>query len=278
MNPLLQDVTLRQLEVLVAVADNDTWSDAAAVLDTTQSAVSQSMARLASILGVDLFEKRGSRRSLTKSGERVLAYARSTRTLTNELWHEVNCGSLSHGLRLGMIDAAALYLMQESLEEYRTEHPAVEVFVSVDSSERLLEALRAGDLDLAFVVGAGDEEQVAVIATEELRVYGDTSLSGAVMYEKGSRTRDLVDRGLAELGIVADVQATASNPAVLAELAKLGVGWTVIPTGVAEQSGALDPLGRVVASRELVALRRPSDTDALTSDFLAYVQTRAEGR
>lgn len=274
MNPLLHDATLRQLEVLIAVADNDTWSDAAAMLDMTQSAVSQSMARLASILGVELFEKHGSRRRLSNSGQRVLEYARTARTLTNQLWHEVNCGSLSHGLRLGMIDAAALYLLRESMEEYRLAHPEVEVFVSVDSSQRLLEALRSGDLDLAFVVGAGDEEQVAVIATEELRIYGHSDMGGAVMYEAGSRTRDLIDRGLAELGVVADVQTTASNPAVLRELAKLGVGWTVIPTGVAEQGGVLGPVGPVVATRDLVALRRQSDSDQLTSDFLEYVQER----
>ncbi len=274
MNPLLHDASLRQLEVLIAVADNDTWSDAAAMLEMTQSAVSQSMARLAGILDVDLFEKRGSRRALTKAGDRVVQYARATRTLTNELWHEVNCGSLSHGLRVGMIDAAALYLLRESMEEYRAAYPQLEIFVSVDSSQRLLDALRSGDLDVAFVVGANDQEQVAVIAAEELRIYGNSDLGGAVMYESGSRTRDLIDRGLAEAGIVADVQASASNPAVLRELAKLGAGWTVIPAGVAQQGDASGPVGPVVATRELVALRRQSDTDVLTTDFLSFVQAR----
>jgi DNA-binding transcriptional LysR family regulator len=275
MNELLKSATLRQLDVLVAIQQNDTWADAASMLAMTQSAVSQSMARLGALVGSDLFEKLGSRRALTKSGERVLDYARSVVTLSNELWHEVNCGALSHGLRIGMIDAAALYLLRDKVAAYRRDRRDVDVFVAVDVSERLLERLALGELDLVFVVGADDEGQVAVVATEELRLYGTQQDGRAVLYEPGSRTRRLIDGGLVNRGIRADVQAVANNPAVLKELARLGVGWTVLPTGVAEQGDPLSPVGPVIAERDLVAVRRPSDHDQLTSEFLAWV-TRSE--
>ena len=203
-------------------------------------------------------------------------YARSVVTLSNELWHEVNCGALSHGLRIGMIDAAALYLLRDKVAAYRRDRPDVDVFVSVDASQRLLERLALGELDLVFVVGADDEGQVAVVATEVLRIYGAQEDERAVLYEPESRTRRLIDRGLVEKGIKADVQAVADNPAVLKELARLGVGWTVLPTGVAEQGEPLTPAGSIIAERELVAVRRPSDHDQLTGEFLDWV-IRREG-
>ena len=65
--PSLPDLTIRQLEYLVAVADEPTWALAARRVGVSPSALSQGLAELERRIGVDLFESQGRRRVLRRS-------------------------------------------------------------------------------------------------------------------------------------------------------------------------------------------------------------------
>lgn len=70
------DVQLRQLEVLVAVADAGTFTDAARVLGVSQAAVSRSIAACEAALGARLLQRTTRQVSLTVTGAQILAGAR----------------------------------------------------------------------------------------------------------------------------------------------------------------------------------------------------------
>ena len=59
--PALPDLSIRQLEYLVAVADAPTWADAANAVGVSASALSQGLAELERRIGIDLFERRSGR-------------------------------------------------------------------------------------------------------------------------------------------------------------------------------------------------------------------------
>ena len=105
----LPNLTIQQLQYLVAVADSPTWATAASELGVTPSALSQGLAELERRLDFPLFQRDGRRRVLAPLGSEVLTYARGVLTQTNDLdrWlHDARSGRVSP-LRVGMIDAAA---------------------------------------------------------------------------------------------------------------------------------------------------------------------------
>ena len=105
----LPDLSIRQLEYLVAVADSTTWAAAAADVGVSPSALSQGLAELERRIGVDLFEPDGRRRVLRRSALPVLDHARQVVSLTRDLtsWSNRLRSARSGRVRLGLIDVAA---------------------------------------------------------------------------------------------------------------------------------------------------------------------------
>ncbi|MDH5373614.1 MAG: LysR family transcriptional regulator, partial [Acidimicrobiia bacterium] len=137
-------IQLRQLAYLVEVARSTSWTDAADRLGISQPALSQSMHELERRLGVQLFESVGRRRVLTAEGRQAVSYARDILNATEDLQSELHStGTALHGrLRVGMIDAASLYVLPDSIHGFRAAHPAVDLELTVASSTPLLDGLR----------------------------------------------------------------------------------------------------------------------------------------
>ena len=168
-----------------------------------------------------------------------------------------------------MIDAASLYVLPAAVRQFRDQHPNVELQLTVDRTAILLDQLRRSDLDLAFVVGPvaeaflADDFDSTELREEPLYLYGppdETSPEAGdwVLYPVGRQTRALIDEGLARRAIRPNVTLESDSPDVLRQLVALGLGWSVLPEGVAEAGP--QPLRRFsdepIAQRTLLALRR----------------------
>ncbi|MPZ99784.1 MAG: LysR family transcriptional regulator [Dehalococcoidia bacterium] len=255
---------LQQLAYLREVERAGTLTEAARRLHVSQPALSQSLTELERRLGVPLFEREGRRRVFTEAGREVATFAAEVLGRAAEL--EERLLALREGeagtLRVGMIDAASLYVLPETIRLFREEHPAVRLQLVVDTSEELLARLRAFDLDLAVVVGPVEgSEQVSEVSRESLYVYGPPQGAAPdawVLYPADSHTRALIDEGLARAGLTAEVTLESSNPEILRQMVALGLGRTVLPEAVAERGSP--PLRRLreaaVAERSLLGVRR----------------------
>lgn len=288
----LPQVTIQQLDYLAAVADADTWAEAAKRLGVTPSALSQGLAELERRLGIDLFERVGRRRRLAEQSSPVLAYARSVLAQTGDLarWIERTQSGSSGTLRIGMIDAAAIGHYPDVLRAFRTERPDVDLTLSVGPSADLLRLVEAGELDVAVVVRPEVrppgiewvevlEEPLAVYAPPGTDV-GDPSTWGPwVSFNATSHTRRLVARAVADAGAPFDVVAESNQPDVLREMVRLGMGWTVLPVIQAETEPA--PLRRAspapLLTRWLVAARREGAVEHPLGDALVAMMAAATG-
>lgn len=271
MHDLPPGLTVRHLELLSAVGRSASWTEAGDRVGMAQSSVSQALARVEALAGVPLFERVGNRRRPTPAGRRLIEAADRVLADLGSAWDDVVARGGRGALAVGVIDAVALYLRRDRAEAFVAGHPEVDLRLTVDASDRLLGRLDRGELDVAVVTGPVLDRPAVEVAIEDLRIYGSEDGAGpAVLYPEGSRTRAIIDRGLARLGIAPVVAATAPNPAVLRELARLGVGWTVLPTGVAEAPGvaAPSPRGPLVARRPVVAVRRTVGSDPLVDAFV----------
>ena len=283
---------LQQLAYLREVARRGSISSAAEALHVSQPALSQALGELSRRLNVPLFERAGRGRRLTAAGAEVLRYADQTLTGAEALARHLNRLRSGEGgtLSVGMIDAASLYVLPDVVRAFREAYPAVELKLAVDTSEALVERLRAFELDLAFVVGPLEDAALRTteVLREPLHVYapagdeGDPRSARWVLYPEGSRTRRIIDEALARIGVEPAVALESSNPAVLRQMVALGLGWSVLPPAVAEPDDGHTPVRRRERLTERLlqaAWRRGSPTDARAAAFLrlALERARTEG-
>src|SRR5438477_11986025 len=120
---------LRQLNAVVAVAENGTFSAAAEALHTVQSNVSTHVARLERELGVTRFDRGAGH--LTPEGEAVVARARRVGLELEALASDI--AALRHEVvgtaRLGMIGTTARWLIPHLLDVTALRHPKLRLVV-----------------------------------------------------------------------------------------------------------------------------------------------------
>lgn len=268
---VLGALTLQHLRLLREVGRSESWTEAGDALGLAQSTVSQALRRIEGVVGVPLFERDGVRRSPTPAGLELIALAGRTLADAEHALDAIRARGRRGTLRVGTIDAVMLYLARDEVRAFVDRHPEVDVRMVVAGSGRLVAMLDDRELDVAVVVGPEPEHDATPVSSEVLRLYGRHGTDRrCVLYPDGSRTRRLIDAGLVDRGIEADVVATAGDPAVLRELAGLGTGWTVLPEAVAEAAGVEAPMprGSAIAERPIVAIRRQAGTDPLVEAFV----------
>lgn len=291
MRSALPDISIRQLEYLVAVADAPTWADAAAEVGVSPSALSQGLAELERRLGVSLFERDGRRRRLRPTVRPALDHARQVTALTADLvrWSERLAGGETGRVGLGMIDVAAVVYFPEALRRFRSDRAEVELSLTVASSRWLIELVAAGELDLAVCVEP--PASVAGVATielfdEPLVVYAPASVRPGrpsswgpwLLFPEDSHTRQAIDRALRGVGAPTVVAAESHQPDVLREMVGLEFGWTVLPPSQGgSDEGGVQPV-RELLLRTLVLARRSDTVSDPAVDDLADRLVRVAGQ
>lgn len=285
-----QDPSPTQLSYLVAAIDGSGWTEAARSLGVTTSAFAQGIAELERRLALTLFTKEGRNRVPTTEAETAGVYARAVLGELDGLrrWaDEARTGDVGQ-IRAGMIDTAAIHHFGETLVRFRSLHPEVSVQLNVRPSATLFEELLAGKLDVVVAVTPPNTNGLALhpLIAEPLYVYappgeriGKPETWGPwVGFPADSRTRALVSAKLRSRGATVNVIAESSQPAVLCEMVRLGMGWTVLAAVDVERSGI--PLRRAmekpVAERVLtLAWRQDRPLSAALERFTAILIAEA---
>ena len=166
---------LRHLAAFVAVAEERSFTRASERLHTVQSGVSAAIRALEGELGSVLLERNSRHVDLTDAGAVLLPHARATldaARAAREAMDEVRGGLRGH-LRVGTMTALHHLDLAGLLAEFRRRYPlvTVQLVMKPSGSEGLIEALRAGEVDLAFVSLPG-----APPAGVDIRPLGSTPL------------------------------------------------------------------------------------------------------
>jgi LysR family hydrogen peroxide-inducible transcriptional activator len=145
--------TTRQLEYLVALADQLNFRRAAEACYVTQPTLSAQIKQLETLLGARLFERDKRHVLPTTAGTELSARARvALRAIDDLLDAAKGLGApLAGPLRLGVIPTIAPYLLPGVLAALRTRFPELKLFVREDPTERLLELLARGELDVLLL-------------------------------------------------------------------------------------------------------------------------------
>ncbi|NJL85412.1 MAG: LysR family transcriptional regulator [Leptolyngbyaceae cyanobacterium SM1_1_3] len=142
-----------QLQVLIAVADSGSFSEAALQLQMSQSAISYAIAMLEEELGVVLLSRGRYGAHLTPVGEQIINRARQITYLMDDILKQAN---LAKGLRGGQIRisafrSAATHLLPEVIAEFCRCYAAIAVRIAeYDDSPQVEEDLRKGRADIGI--------------------------------------------------------------------------------------------------------------------------------
>lgn len=286
------NLTVQQLEYLVAVSRADSWADAAAAVGVSPSALSQGLAELERRVGVSLFERDGRRRRLAPDAAEVLAYAEAVVARTRDLakWVDERRDGRVGRVRVGMIDAAAVHHLSEELRRFRRDRADLDLRLTVAPSGVLMTELRRAALDLVVCVepvAPVDDVAWTPVLDEPLRVYAPDARAAArpprewgpwVTFPEGATTRAVVAAAVARAGAPFEVVAESHQPEVLREMVRLGLGWTVLPVSQAESGEHPMTPARVrpIAERRLVLARRTDTVPDAAVDALAAALARVE--
>ena len=146
-------MNLEQLASFVEVANTGHFTKAAATLHLAQPSLSRQISTLEKELGSELFHRAHGHISLTAAGDtllptarRMLADAEAVRRDMDEL-----AGLRKGRIRLGATPTLCVSLVAEAISSFHQEHPGVELELVEKGSRELIEALGAGELDLALI-------------------------------------------------------------------------------------------------------------------------------
>ena len=245
---------LRQLQYLVAVADEASFTKAAARARVAQPGVSAQIRRLEQELGQVLLDRSGGTVRVTAAGAAVLPYARAALAAVAAV-HEtadalagLSRGQVTVGI-VGAISSPGLDL-PGLLAGFHHHHPGIDITLTEAGSGTLISELQAGRLDVALIaVGPAlppdlaaevvvDEPLVIAVSHSDAlarrRAISLADLAGRelISLPPGTGLRAYLDDACARLGFQPRIAFEVGDPRLAAQLAARGLGAALLPESV----------------------------------------------
>ena len=149
---LLNRLRLRQVALLLEVRASGTLRAAAAQLGMTQPAATNMLKELEAALGVRLFEREGRGLSITAAGAAVTAHFEGLSGSMAALARDIDDLRVGGGgsLAVGSILAPSPTLLTRTVARIKQEQPRLRLSVLTETSDRLLDMLEQGVLNIVI--------------------------------------------------------------------------------------------------------------------------------
>ena len=288
------DLTLRQLEYAVAVADTLGFHRAAEKCHVSQPTLSAQVQQLESVLGVQLFERDRRKVIITPAGLEIVARARRMMVEAADLVAIANRSRdpFAASFRVGVIPTVAPYLLPEITPALAKKWPALRLIFREEKTEDVMSDLRAGKLDaglLALDTDLGGGEVASELVCEDTFVLAmphghalakkkkillaDLDGEEVLLLDEGhcfgDQTRALCTRFGAH-----EAELRATSLGTLVQMVSSGAGVTVLPeiaVDVENRRGQLEvrPFAAPVPSRKIGLVWRPQSPFASAFSAIA---------
>lgn len=251
-----RSMELQQLRYVLTVAETNSFTRAAERCLVVQSALSHQIARLEKELGARLFERTSRRVRLTPAGAAFLPAARQCLDAAERAASEVAAavGEVRGRLAVGLIPTVAAVDIPGALRDFRQRYPHVRVSLRVGASEDLVEQVRDGAIEVAFLGlpttdqphgvefrELGRDTLVAVVAPDH-PLAGQSAvtlrrLSSEVFVDLPAKTAGRVQSDLAfeAAGLTRDVAFEVTTADFMGRLVSQGLGVAMLPSAYAPQ-------------------------------------------
>lgn len=290
-------LTVRQLEVFLAVARGGSTRAAAGQVSRSQSAASNALGELEAVFGIQLFDRVGKRLVLNENGRALLPHAAG---IVEQSIETQALFGLAHAasLRLASSFTIGEYLLPDLIAKWELDYPRVNIKLDIANTLEVFEAVASFTADVGFIEGQHTHPDLIVRRwrTDELAVIAAPGhpfathrpslpqLAGAawVVREPGSGTREGSDRWLvSHLEKVQVHLELGSNEAVKrAVAAGLGLGCLSRHTiaDAVRQGWLVELRTRLPEFRRTLSIvvHRSKRLGSVSQDFLKHCLRSAE--
>lgn len=241
------EIRMDLYRIFNVTASSSSISEAAEKLYMTQSAVSQSIKQLESLLDTALFVRTRKGIELTSEGEILKEYTSGAIELIStgqkrlSSFKELNEGELI----IGAGDTISSYYLLPLLEKYHKLYPGIRIEIINRVSNEAVELLKAGKIDLAFVNLPINDHTLDItecIDVHDIFVAGksfehlrnkelsrrEISELPLILLEKKSRSRNYVDSVFEKSGCVLNADIELGAHELLLQLASINLGVSCV--------------------------------------------------
>ena len=260
---------LDHLETFITVARGGSFSAAAERLHLTQPAVSKRIAALEQAFGARLFDRLGRRTTLTEAGRLLLTRAdeivaavdaarRGIADLTGAVRGPVGIATSHH---------IGLHRLSPVLRAFRADYPEARPELHFLESEEACEQVALGNLELAVVtlpLTPGPRLEVLPLWHDTLHVVRATGESGpvetllqgpAILPDRETVTRQIIEQGFADLGLSLRVELATNALETIKMLVSIGMGWSVLPHTLLDETLQVVEVPGLALTRRLGVVR-----------------------
>lgn len=225
------------LRSYVAVADCGGFQRAALSLRLSQSAISQHVRRLEAAVDRPLVVRHGRGSRFTADGEQLLAHARRILAVHDEAVHAFGVEA-ERTLVIGSTEHAAAQLLPCLTAALGASLPDCRTRFRIDRGTRLRESLTAGTIDMALLLGPGDDPRAVPVGELELTWYSAPTWTlppagrpiPVAAFDDPCALRTRALDTLAEHGVPAEIGAESAQLAGVQAAVGAGLGVALMAT------------------------------------------------
>ena len=236
-------MTLRHLEIFMAVCRTMSMSKAAVQLGMSQPAVSKAIAELEAFYNVSLFDRLNRRIYLSEAGTSLLHYAEVILSQFEESVSFLKDENKISTCRLSVNVTAGESFLCELIRTIEKKLPFLQLNVSVHNSKQIEQMIRANLCDIGIIDEKDDsqfdsvflcEERLGLFVSEQYRIgetieAADLTSHRLLLRENGSGSRAKADVLLAETDYpLSEIWESASDRTLI-DLARNGFGIALLP-------------------------------------------------
>lgn len=232
----------QQLAVFIAVAEHQSFSQAAKQLHMTQSAVSQHIKSFEKDIGATLLERTNKYVRLNQAGEVVYQHALEITNLYGRMQRIVDdlTNHAAGPLKIGASYTFGEYALPPLIARLHQLYPEIEPEVTIGNTAHIVELVKNNQLDIGIVEGHvkesraltieafAEDEMVVVGAADSQTDFTDLAEQLWVCREPGSGTREAAEVVFRQLGIMPDRMLTFSSTQAIKQAVESGLGLTIL--------------------------------------------------
>jgi DNA-binding transcriptional LysR family regulator len=244
-----QHITMQQLEVLVNLIDENSFSRAGERMGLTQPSISKHIKNLEVFIDAPIIDRKQNCITLTAEGKVLYDYARKILKLRDEARFKIESSSDKgqNHIFIGASSIPATYILPNLIGKYTKNNPACVIHIHSGDSRDVIEMIHDGRVEIGFIGKPVNDRKISaepvwndslmLVVGKDHPFAGYDSLSASeldkisfVGREEGSGTRSIIEKVLntAATGIKLNVICEMGSSEAVKEAVMAGLGAAVI--------------------------------------------------
>lgn len=144
-------ISIKQLQIFVAIAHTKQVSLAAEQCFITQSAASMAISQLEALMRVTLFDRVGKRLVLNGLGSQLLPKAEEILQRIDEFAMLASSDKLTGNLSIGASKTTGNYFLPTLMTEFLNQYSQISIDYTIENTDNIIKKVLSAEIDIGFI-------------------------------------------------------------------------------------------------------------------------------